>query len=219
MFYFYFATSLPLPATCVVQIHLTDGAPIRNRGESTSASSTTITQYSSILPPTFPPCCIVIGDAADHPPMRTLRMQLRPQSTSSDISNSSTDSSNSHHGLTINMTSPGQPPPPSNPVPQDNCSALARHLFSHAKYNTFSSKADVATWCCSNIKAEIIWWLNTIGLMSTAGTRSCRLCAVERLLIGQNFNSTRNKNLLNLKSKLRGICSCKMWFLRFSQSS
>jgi hypothetical protein len=113
---------------------------------------------------------------------------------------------------------PNKPPPPPNPAPtQDNCSALARYLFSHAKDHSFSSKAEVAAWCRSTIKVEILWCLNTIGLMSMAGTCSCRLCAVERMLIEQNFNSTRSKHLLNLKSKLHGICSCKMRFLGFSQ--
>jgi hypothetical protein len=155
----------------------------------------------------------------DAPPMRTLRMQLRPWSISSDLSTSSTDSPILHNTLTI-VPPPKEPPSPPDPAPtQDNCSALARHLFSHAKDHSFSSKAEVAAWCRSTIKVEILWRLNTIGLMSTAGSCSCRLCAVEHMLIRQNFNSTRSKRLLNLKSELHGVCSCKMRFLRFSQSS
>ena len=53
----------------------------------------------------------------------------------------------------------------------------------------------------------------------TASTRFCRLCDVERMNIGHNFNSaSRMRKIINLKSEMRGICSCKTRFLRFSRS-
>jgi hypothetical protein len=177
-----------------------------SQSKPTCISNAAMTQSSSILPPTYPPRCIVISKTATPPPMRTLRMQLRPRSTSSNLSTLSTDSPILHNTLTI-VPPPKEPPPPTDPAPtQDN------------KNHSFLSKAEVAAWCHSTIKVEILWRSNTIGLMSMAGTRSCHLFAVERMLIGQNFNSRRSKRLLNLKSELRGVCSCKTWFLRFSQS-
>jgi hypothetical protein len=192
--------------------------PPGSQSEPTRASNAAMTQLSSILPPTYPPRCIVIGKTVTPPPMRTLRMQLRHWSTSSVLSTSSTDSPTLHNTLTI-IPPPKEPPPPPNPAPtQDNWSALVRHLFSHAKDHSFLPKAEVTAWCRSTIKVEILWRSNTIGLMLTAGTRSCRLYAVERMLIGQNFNSMRSKRLLNLESELRGVCSCKTRFLLFSRS-
>jgi hypothetical protein len=192
--------------------------PPGSQSEPTHASNVAITQSSLILPPTYPPPCIIIDKTATPPPMRTLRMQLCPRSTSSNLSTLSTDSLILHNTLTI-VPPPEKPPPPPDPAPtQDNCSALAQHLFSHAKDHSFLSKAEVAAWCHSTIKVEIFWHLNTIGLMSMARTSFCRLCAVECMLIGQNFNSTRSKRLFNLKSELHGICSCKTRFLWFSRS-
>jgi hypothetical protein len=45
-------------------------------------------------------------------------------------------------------------PPPI--TKQENCSALVCHLFSHMKYLQFDTRAEVAKWCCSHIKADII---------------------------------------------------------------
>ncbi len=185
----------------------------------TRFSSAAITQSSSILPPTYPPCCIFIDDTSPSQPLdRTLRIHLRPRSHLSDLSDSSIDNSTHNIAPTPPKDIPPFSPDPPNTQP-DACSALARHLLSHAKDLLFASKADVATWCCSNIKVDILWQSNTIGLISTAGTCSCHLCAAERMLIGQNLCSTCwRKGLLNLKSEMRGVCNCKTRFLRFSRS-
>ena len=73
---------------------------------------------------------------------------------------------------------------------QDNCSALARHLFAHVRNLQFHTKAKVAEWCCTNILVEIIWNSSTLGLVKTAGQKACRLCAMERMIIGQNITDS-----------------------------
>ncbi len=102
---------------------------------------------------------------------------------------------------------------------QDNCSALARHHFAHVKNLRFNTKAEVAKWCRTNITVDILWRSNTISLVKTAGQKVCRLCATKRMIIGQNFTSThRQRKILNLKSEMCGICSCKARFLWFAGS-
>jgi hypothetical protein len=182
--------------------------------KSTRFFSAAITQSSSILPPTYPPHCIFINDTSPSQPLDwTLWIHLCPWSHLSDLSDSSINNSTPDIVPIPPQDIPPFPPDPPN-TQLDACSALARHLLSHAKDLSFASKADVATWCRSNIKVDILWQLNTIGHMSTAGTRSCRLCAVERMLIGQNLRSTCwRKGLLNLKSEMHGVCNCKTRFL------
>jgi hypothetical protein len=113
------------------------------------------------------------------------------------------------------------PPPSTQASPiildpkQDNCSALACHFFSHVKNLHFNTKAEVANWCRSNLEIKTIWRLNTISLLQSASTKNCRLCAVERMAIGRHFGST---NIINLKSELCGVCSCKTRFLWFARS-
>ena len=119
----------------------------------------------------------------------------------------------------------GQPPLKSlnmyNETPQDNCSALARHLFAHVRNIPFRTKAEVAEWCRTNISVEIIWRSSTLGLVKTAGQKSCRLCADECLIIGQSITGSlrRQQKILNLKSEMRGVCSCKKRLLRFARSA
>ncbi len=103
---------------------------------------------------------------------------------------------------------------------QDNCSALARHLFAHVKNFQFETKAEIAKWCHTNIMVDILWRLNTISLVKMAGKKICRLCATKRMVIGQNFTSAhRRRKILNLKSEMCSICSCKARFLRFVRSN
>jgi hypothetical protein len=120
------------------------------------------------------------------------------------------------------ITTPDEAPPPHQPPPnnkqEEHCSALAQHLLSHVKNLPFTSRAEVAKWCWQNIKVEIIWHANPINLVGTAGTKHCHLCAVERMVICHNFYGSRQKHLINLKSELPGVCSCKTRFLRFAQS-
>ncbi len=119
----------------------------------------------------------------------------------------------------------GEPPPIPTFAPsprqtkQDNCSALACHLYSHTQNLPFWTRAEVAVWCQSKIKIKNLWQLNSINLQKTASTQLCWLCAAERMIIGHNFISTnRRSKIINLKSKMRGVCSCKTRFLRFLQS-
>ena len=58
-----------------------------------------------------------------------------------------------------------------------------------------------------------------ISLVKSAGTKSCHLCGAEHMILGQSLtNVHRRTKILNLKSKMRGNCSCKTRFLRFLQS-
>jgi hypothetical protein len=103
---------------------------------------------------------------------------------------------------------------------QENCSTLARHLFAHVRHLRFCSKVEVATWCRSHINVEVVYRASTIGLVKTAGTKMCCLCAAERMILGQSIpNARRRTKILNLKSELHGNCTCKARFLRFSQSN
>jgi hypothetical protein len=102
---------------------------------------------------------------------------------------------------------------------QDNCSALACHLFAYVKNLRFNTKAEVAKWCRTNITVDILWCSNTISLIKTAGQKVSRLCATKCMIIGQNFTSAhRQKNILNLKNEMHGVCSCKARFLWFARS-
>jgi hypothetical protein len=77
---------------------------------------------------------------------------------------------------------------------QDNCSALACHLFAHVKNLEFNTKAEVAEWCRTNIKVDILWLSSTISLVKMASTKVCRLCAAERMIIGQNFTHSHRQH-------------------------
>jgi hypothetical protein len=70
---------------------------------------------------------------------------------------------------------------------QDNCSALACHLFAHVKNLEFNTKAEFSEWCHTNIKVDILWHSSTINLVKTASTKVCQLCAAKCMIIGQNF--------------------------------
>ena len=151
-------------------------------------------------------------------------MRLRPRANSDLTESVSSASANddSTEQVTILDTPPDEPPPSTQAPPiiidpkKDNCSALARHLFSHVKNLNFNTKAEVADWCRSHLEIKIIWRSNTISLLKSATTKNCRLCATERMFIGRHFGS---ENIINLKSELRGVCNCKTRFLRFARSS
>ena len=157
------------------------------------------------------------------PEERTLTMLLR-QRANSDLTDSISGGSanDDSTGLILLPVSTSDEPPPSTQASlltidpkQDNCSAIACHLFSHVKNLQFKKKAEVADWCRSHIGISIIWKSNTISLMKSATLKTCRLCAVERMAISPHFGSA---NIINLKSELRGVCSCKTRFLRFARS-
>jgi hypothetical protein len=64
----------------------------------------------------------------------------------------------------------GEPPPilMFTPCPQqtkqDNCSALARYLYSHVQHLPFRTRAKVAAWCRPKLKIIILWQPNPITL-------------------------------------------------------
>jgi len=175
-------------------------------------------------PITSPPLCVIIDDAAPTTAPRTLTMRLRSR-VNSDLTES-IDGASANDDSTIQVSLPDPPPdespPPTQASPiiidprQDNCSALARHLLSHVKDLQFNTKAEVADWCRSHLEVDIIWKSNTISLLKSSNTKHCKLCAVERMVIGRKFG---NKGIINLKSELRGICTCKTRFLWFARSS
>jgi hypothetical protein len=85
---------------------------------------------------------------------------------------------------TSSMNNPvvGEPPPIPMFAPcpqqtkQDNCSALAHHLYSHAQHLPFRTRAEVAAWCRSKIKIEILWQLNPITLQIIKYTIMSIMC-------------------------------------------
>ena len=53
-------------------------------------------------------------------------------------------------------------------------------------------------------------------MMKTAGSKNCNLCIQERINLFYDLgDSVRYKTLINSKSELLGVCSCKVRFLRF----
>jgi hypothetical protein len=170
--------------------------------------------------------CVVIKDAPPLPPI-SLTMHLCTQAPS-DASNIDPVTV-APQPLIIHFEN--LPPTPEIPfytrtttinklnTQQENCSALARHLFAQVKHLLFNTKAEVTEWCRTHIKVDILWCSNTISLVKTMGTKVCRLCAAERMIFGKNFtNVHRLGKILNLKSELRGVCSCKKRFLWFARS-
>ena len=99
---------------------------------------------------------------------------------------------------------------------------IAPHLLvtSVPTWSTSSSTQRQRLQSCRHyIKISILWRSNTISLVKTASIKVCQLCAAERIIIWQNFaNTHRWRMILNLKSELCGICSCKTRFLQFARS-
>jgi hypothetical protein len=140
----------------------------------------------------------------------TTTMQLRNNRNHSDMSRITDENLPPNHmtfkpSPTVNFCPPIEAAPPHYDAKQDNCSTLAQHLYSHVKCMHFNMKAEVAEWCQSHIGANIIWQSNPITLMNTGIMKLCRLCAAERMVIGQNFNHQhQSKKIINLKNELRG---------------
>ena len=122
-----------------------------------------------------------------------------------------------------NIANPNQPNGNntlSNSFYPNSHSTLSRHLAGHCR--NMNSTAEVRTWCRSNIKVEILWKGTTASLQKTAGTRHCRLCAMERVIINRNMNSKSQRNsndgsLMNNRDELKSNCTCKTRFLRFNK--
>jgi hypothetical protein len=111
--------------------------------------------------------CVVIKDIHPPPPPIGLNMHLCTRALS-DVSNLG------HHVATtpqlpiVNLDD--LPTTPENPfyacaiiatpnlnAQQDNCSALACHLFAHVKNLEINTIAEDAEWCRTNIKVNILW--------------------------------------------------------------
>jgi hypothetical protein len=201
--------------------------PTQSQGSTNCSSTISLaaqsrTSYKEL--PQTNPMCVVIKDA---PPLPPIELTLRTR-TPSDVSNI--------HPITVVPQPPivhfkNLPPAPKTPfyaratttnqldAQQENCSAFACHLFAHVKHIPFKTKAEVAEWCHTHIKVNILWCLNAISLVETVGTKVYKLCAMECMIIGHNFTSVhRQRKILNLKSELCGVCSCKTRFLWFTRS-
>ncbi len=113
--------------------------------------------------------CIVINPPA-HNHLTGLSMQLHCSDSQSDtstitnIENMPPNLLTFHPPPTVDFGPPIKAAPPHIVPRQNNCSALARHLFSHVKRMHFSTKAEVAKWYQSHIEVNIIWQLNPITL-------------------------------------------------------
>jgi hypothetical protein len=201
--------------------------PIAHLQETTTQSSVVslATQESDVhLEPSQSPAkCVVIDD--ESPPQVGLTMCLQSRTPLDNGSNNPIDTGpsplvtfdNPSMAITTATTNETQH---QFDAKQENCSGLVHHLFAHVKNIKFNTKAEVAKWCRSNIKVDILWCSNTINLMKTALTKVCRLCAAEHMIIGHYFNSIhQRKKIINLKSEQRGISNCKTRFLWFKQSN
>ncbi len=177
-----------------------------------------------------PLTCIIIKDVPSPPPephpTLSLRSRLQPSVNESTINEPANDGPPQRISIVdnppvANTTTTNNPEAWHQPdVRWENCSALACHLFAHVKNIKFDTKAEVAAWCWSNIQIEIMWHSNMINLMKTGSTKACWLCTAERMIIGQNFyNAHQRTKIINLKSKIRGICNCKTRFLWFNWSN
>ena len=109
--------------------------------------------------------------------------------------------------------------PIQRPAQQDNCSAFAWHLFTHVRNREQPVLLESRSGHMVLLPHQ--GWDTTvcISLVKSAGTKSCHLCGAEHMILGQSLtNVHRRTKILNLKSKMRGNCSCKTRFLRFLQS-
>ena len=178
-----------------------------------SSTDTDLTSSSSEDSDDTAPVAQIVEEA-DGPP-RLIRVGIRVHDDAGSESSSDDDTANlafrqAHANDDTNAT-PNQPiflnlrdDDSTNPHPDPNIanpnqpngnnmrrnsfypnshSTLSRHLAGHCINMT--STAEVRTWCRSNIKVEILWKGSTTSLQKTAGTRHCRLCAMERVIINK----------------------------------
>ncbi len=115
-------------------------------------------------------------------------------------------------------SSKSSPPSPQSQTRKLLCSCPAPLLSCETcpfQQESWSSRVVLFTHRC--------WYplgINPILLMNTASTKLWRLCTAKCMTVGHNLcHLLRCKKILNLKSKMRGACTCKTWFLRFSQSN
>jgi len=82
-------------------------------------------------------------------------------------------------------------------------------------------KGSSFVWFCKNVDSlmsDSLVCFNTF-LQKTTKTCDCRLCAMERLIIGHSITYQKfSKQFLNSKIDMFGACSCSTGFLRFCAS-
>ena len=66
---------------------------------------------------------------------------------------------------------------------------------------------------------EVLWHGNPHSTVKTFGSRSCKLCAQERLAIFNTYYSKNRKKLINSNHEIFGACRHKPSFHRYSYSS
>ncbi len=159
-----------------------------------------------------PPLCKKINNSAITTPSTGtdmhLQSQMPPDAGSIDDTTAKEPPPTMTFGLppNINLAAEADTATRQRTTKQDNCSALACHLYSHVCHLHFCTRADVAAWCRLNIKLTSYGISNPIALQKTASTRFCRLCAIERIIIGHNFTSTsRRRKIVNLKSEMSPV--------------
>jgi hypothetical protein len=111
--------------------HLQSIPPTRT----SSSLSGTRTQEPYVLPPTYPPQCMIINNVNPPEPMWSLTMQLQWRPHKSDII--SLINNPGQMSLIDLIAIPDKAPPPHQPPPnnkqEEHCSALSLHLLSHVK--------------------------------------------------------------------------------------
>jgi len=95
-------------------------------------------------------------------------------------------------------------------------STISKHLWSHCQDIQFDEKKDVATWCRTNVKLEILFTGTPLSFMKSAATRKCKLCMRERTILFKHFGLKKSikGNLMNSRKELHGSCSRKTRCLR-----
>ncbi len=98
-------------------------------------------------------------------------------------------------------------------------STLAKHLFNHAienKDDVVRGRGQAADWWRKHVKIQVIWSGATISLLKSARTRSCRICAWERLFLIRDFHSIKTRaKIINVRDEASGQCTCETRFYRF----
>ena len=70
-------------------------------------------------------------------------------------------------------------------------------------------------WCQTKLKVEMIHKGSAILMMQTVDSKNCNLCMQEKINLFYDLgDSERCKALINNKSELFGVCTCKTRFLR-----
>ncbi len=107
-----------------------------------------------------PPLCVVINNIPTNTPPPSTFMQLQnwmpPDTGQTNNSTIERSPPNMTYGLpaNINPTAEAKTATRQRTIEQNNCSALACHLYSHAHHFHFRTRANVATWRWSNTRSK-----------------------------------------------------------------